>query len=177
MKLIPLNRIYKRRKFEVPHFAQVDDEDYDFLMQWNWFMVKCDHSQTHYARRNEYLGVINGRKKQITIHMHRVILDLKDKKFEIDHRDRDGLNNQKSNLRICQTKDNVKNINSRKNSTSKYLGVSWKSKNKKWVSQIKCGKVMHLGLYDKEEDAALAYNNAAIKHHGEFASLNIIPSN
>lgn len=109
---------------------------------------------------------------------------------EIDHEDHDPLNNLISNLRPASHQQNSQNTSSRKNVTSKYLGVSLTSKSHKhtlksgdiknyihtyWQSQLSVnGKHNHLGYFKTEEAAALAYNEAAKIHFKEFAHLNII---
>lgn len=155
MKQIPLTQ---------GKFALVDDEDYEYLNQWKWYAVN-DHKMW-YAIRNVK---INHRKT--TIKMHRIIMNPSIKE-QIDHKDRDGLNNQKHNLRICNNSQNHMNIKSR--AKSGYKGVYWHVISKKWVAQIKTDKVYHLGLFITKELAALAYNKAAEELFGEFAYLNPI---
>lgn len=92
----------------------------------------------------------------------------------VDHIDRNKINDRIENLRAATKSDNQKNTTSRKNSISKYLGVSM-CQGKYWRAQIKIAdKNKHLGLFPTEEAAALAYNEAAKAHNGEFASLNHI---
>lgn len=87
------------------------------------------------------------------------------------------MNNNIENLRAASRSQNGKNIESLKNSSSKYLGVSWYNAYNKWRVQIANNQVIkHVGYYLSEEAAALAYNEAAIRLHGEFANLNIIHS-
>ncbi len=108
--------------------------------------------------------------------MHRQIMGVTNEKCDVDHKDRNGLNNQRSNLRICSRSNNSKNRTSRKNSSSKYLGVHFhkqKGKNSKWVAQIFVdGAPIYLGRFTIEADAARCYDVAALKYHGEFANLN-----
>lgn len=94
---------------------------------------------------------------------------------EIDHEDRNTLNNRIENLRAATRCENVRNRGSYKNSLSKYVGVT-KGKNKaKWMAAGSIdGKRKHIGVFETEEAAALAYNNFAVRHYKEFASLNII---
>ena len=170
MKLIPLTQ---------GKFTQVDDEDYDYLMQWKWYALKSH--QTYYAMR---YGKENGKEKRVI--MHRVIMKTPEE-LVVDHKDHDGLNNQKSNLRNCTAINNGKNRIPWINSSSKYLGVfvlestriSKNGRVRKYnyiTSALKIGeKLMRLGVFKTEEDAAFAYNEAAKIHHGEFASLNILP--
>ena len=91
-----------------------------------------------------------------------------------DHKDLDTFNNVPSNLRECSSSQNMMNRDKfRKNSSSKYKGVSFYKSSGKWHAKITANKkVYHLGDYILETDAALAYNKAAIKYHGEFARLN-----
>lgn len=159
MKLIPLTQ---------SKFAKVDDEDYDFLMQWKWYASR-KHT-CYYAGRWE-----GSRANQQRFAMHRVLMKLIDKKLFVDHIDRDGLNNQKSNLRIATASQNMANRKSKTGSSSRFLGVSWKKANRNWCASIgKDNNHYHLGNFDSEEEAALAYNKKAIELHGEFANLNKI---
>lgn len=142
--------------------ALVDDEDFVRLNQWKW-LTNCNG----YAARNVTL---NGKCK--TIFMHRVITATPDG-FYTDHINGNILDNRKINLRVCTHRQNIRNAKSRKNSSSKYKGVSWCSARKKWAVYLKNENENFLiGRYKNEEDAALAYNEAAKKYFGEFARLN-----
>ena len=145
----------------------IDDADFDWLNQWNWFIMKTGNIS--YAARWDRTS---GSPKLIL--MHRIVLNIK-AGMVTDHIDKNGLNNQRYNLREATISQNAANINSQKNTTSKYLGVYWASNPKKWfVTLQKNKKNFYIGKYDNEEEAAKAYNEAAIKHHGEFANLNIL---
>ena len=88
-------------------------------------------------------------------------------------KDGDGLNNQKANLRICTRSQNKMNGKSYKNSSSKYKGIWWVKKNKKWRVRIRLNnKTIHLGYFKDETEAAKAYDSKAKELFGEFARLN-----
>ena len=106
------------------------------------------------------------------VYMHREVMRVTDDRV-VDHRYHNCLDNRKEFLRICTKGQNGMNKSSHLDSKSKYLGVS--PKDNRFMSQItKDGKTHYLGLYINEIDAALSYNDAAIKYHGEFANLNNI---
>lgn len=145
--------------------ALVDDEDYNFINQFKWYVTKRKY--THYAMNDR---MKNG-KRNVMI-MHRIIMKTP-AGLITDHRDQNGLNNQKSNLRICTKAENAWNRKPHPNSSSKYLGVSFSSRYKKWVAEININYThIYLGRYKDEIQAAQAYNEAALKYHGEFARIN-----
>jgi len=92
---------------------------------------------------------------------------------QIDHINGKTDDNRWSNLRICTQSQNKANSGKHKNNTSGYKGVCWRKDNKKWTAGI-CheGKRFHLGFFDDKEDAAMAYNKAAVELHGEFYHTN-----
>lgn len=138
----------------------VDLGDFDRVMQHRW--------SAHRAGRSWYAGTYFDGKY---MKMHRFILDAK-KGEEIDHINHDGLDNRRVNLRKCSHKQNT--MNKRKFlGTSKFKGVSWHSRDKRWaVSVYVDGKAKHLGSYKDEEAAAKAYDSAALKYFGDFAFIN-----
>lgn len=159
MKQIPLSQ---------GKFALVDDEDYEFLMQWKWYTYWSWN--TFYVARN---SSIKGGKKKCFLKIHRVILNVSDSNLYVDHIDGNGLNNQKSNLRVCTNSENSRNRGAQANNKSGFKGVCWYAKGSKWHAQITVNKNnVHIGYFDIKEDAAHAYNEAAKKYHGEFAKMN-----
>lgn len=151
-------------------FALVNDDDFEFLNQYSWHVLEGKH--TYYAVRAQRIGKCS-EGKQLSILMHRFILNAP-KGMEADHIDGNGLNNQRCNLRIATISQNRMNhIRKNPNSTSRFKGVSWNSNYKKWVATIQLNKKpIWLGSHIKEEDAAKAYDRAAIEHFKEFASPN-----
>jgi len=149
------------------HAAIVDAEDFDWLSQWNWIAHKDRH--TFYAVRNtsRKLG------KRQFIRMHRLIIN-PPKGIQVDHRDGNGLNNSRSNLRYATCQQNAYNRRPQKRSkSSKYKGVSWHKGDQKWHALIKYQQKLHfLGAYSSEYEAALAYNFAAFQYFGVFARMN-----
>lgn len=145
--------------------AIVDDLDFPYLSQFKWTALKGRN--TWYAVRNV---VIDGRTKMLL--MHRLLLDAPTG-LGVDHRDGDGLNNQRANLRLCNEQQNGQNRTLQSNNKSGYKGVSWDKRKRKWTARIKAhGKQPHLGYFDTAKDAARAYDAAALELHGEFARLN-----
>lgn len=146
------------------YVALVDDEDFDSVNQYKWSATKLGNN--FYAMRGQW---VDG--KYTTKYMHSMILDGK----EIDHIDHNGLNNQKSNLRLCTRSENSMNKTKRRGVSSIYKGVSFFKKGGKWMAQItSAGKSIYLGYFVCEIDAARAYNTKATELFGEFANLNQI---
>lgn len=157
----------KRIKLDKEKFAIVDDDDYEALNVLSWRVMK---------NRDKFYAVTKFNRDDLT-RMHRFILGVKnDDDRQVDHIDRDGLNNTRLNLRLCDNSSNMANRGKCKNKkTSIYKGVSWSKMMNKWWARIQKNKVgIGIGFFDFEEDAALAYNEMALELHGEFAVLNII---
>ena len=160
----------KEIKLTQGYVALVDVDDFEFLNQFKWH-VRDGNGHNKYAIKN-----ISVNNERIACRMHRVIMEAP-KGVEVDHIDHNGLNNQKSNLRLCSTSQNAMNRKAR--GSSKYLGVyivKIKGKNKTYEyfkAQINTnGKYKSLGYFKSEEIAAKTYDEAAKNYHGEFANLN-----
>lgn len=144
------------------YVALVDDEDYDELSQWKWTLHTsgCGHKA---AYRRE-----NGR----SIMMHRQILDAPDG-VEVDHIDRNPLNNTRANLRLATRKQNAANTGPKKVNRTGYKGVSLHKKTGLYVARIReNGRRICLGYRETPEEAAQLYDEAARRIHGPFAYLN-----
>lgn len=136
--------------------AQVSDEDYEYLMQWDWKKNSSGSRNVHYAVRYEWKDDGTGRKKNYCIMMHRVIAERAglDLSKLIDHIDRNGLNNQRDNLRSATNKENQENTGLPSNNTSGCKGVSWDKRSSKWRATIYHHKKrIYLGYFKNKEEA------------------------
>lgn len=172
MKAIELSRkSIKSEKF----YAIVDDEDFEYLNTFRWSLT-YNKAGNKYATCHDKTKKTKCGKYSAKIKMHRMILKLTDSKILCDHIDGDGLNNQKSNLRIANRTQNARNRSANKNSSSKYIGVSAHTQHgkTKWCARIQKGeKQKYLGIFETQQEAAIAYDNAAKILYGEFAKINI----
>lgn len=110
--------------------------------------------------------------------MHRFILDLKKEDPDVDHKDGNGLNNQRSNLRTATRAQNARNRRIRTDNTSGFKGVTWRKDLGKWNAFIEIKtKRIHLGYFTDPMEAACAYDMAAVKYFGEFAHCNFAMPN
>lgn len=145
--------------------AVVDDEDYENLSSFRWHYAGAGYA----ARRR--LKAEGGYDK--ILYMHRVILGQPDG-LDVDHINGNKLDNRRENLRAVTHQQNMLNWNGRSgSSTSKYRGVSWDKCRNLWKAQIQVkGVNAFIGRFTTEDEAALAYNEQAIKHFGAFARPN-----
>jgi len=156
MKTIELNKGFT---------ALIDDDDYELVSRYKWYVQKVCYC--YYAIAHS--KTVNG--KRTTLRMHRLITGV-NIGTQVDHINHDGLDNTRGNLRTCTQSENQQNKRS-KNGTSKYKGVHLRNGSKKWRSSIRVSKkLIDLGCFTSETEAAIAYNTAAIKYFGEFACLN-----
>jgi len=148
------------------HVATVDKEDYIELMKYSWYAFW--NGAQWYARTN----IKNSEGKHRGILMHRFLLSAEKGDF-VDHRNLDGRDNRRKNIRLCTQQQNTFNKKPRKNSSSRYKGVYWCKDKKRWkASASLSGKVYGLGSFKCEVAAARVYDRFAIEHHGDFVRLN-----
>lgn len=152
------------------HVTIVDDEDFDQLSKHRWKIFKVKGVPKYAARTT-------GARGMKTILMHRQILQAVTG-IEVDHKDGNGLDNRRTNLRIATHRQNMANGPKKPKHgnppTSQFKGVYWNKERGKWQAQIARGDggVAYLGRFTLEEEAANAYDKKAIELFGEFARLN-----
>lgn len=141
--------------------AVIDAKDAPIVDRWNWCaMVR---SNTIYAYRYRTSGTKKG-----ALLLHRALMD-EPKGLDVDHRDGDGLNNRRSNLRAATHAENQRNQRLAKNNTSGFKGVTWHKARAKWQAQIVLnGRNHFLGYFRCQTAAAVAYAKASAEFHGEF---------
>lgn len=148
------------------HFAIVDDEDYDVLSKITWYSQKLKNGIFYAARK-----IIVGERERM-VYMHRFIMNTPDG-METDHRNGDGLDNRKDNLRNCTHQQNGMNRTKQSNNHSGFKGVCWDGYHQKWLAQIQTnGKRKRIGTFNDKKEAARAYEAEAKRLHGEFARVN-----
>lgn len=151
----------------------VDERDYEWLSQHRWSFCRSTGKDGYAVR----IGLVNG--ERVKISMHREVflrhsgIDKDELEF-VDHRNTNKLDNRFENLRNASKVDNGGNRGANKNNKSGFKGVDIHDKKRGvWRAQIAYkGKKINLGYYATPEEAALAYNNAAVEYFGEFANLN-----
>lgn len=147
--------------------ALVDDEDFEYLSQWKW-----SYHNGGYAVRRQHLPSTRKHQLYKMILMHRAIMNPSSDK-DVDHINRNKLDNRRSNLRVCSDSENLHNSKLRVDSKSGYKGVSWYKAYKKWVANIQLdGRLKFLGYFESPEAAARAYDEASLERFGEFARPN-----
>jgi hypothetical protein len=166
--------------FEIPltqgQVAIVDDVDAD-LANVKWCAQKNHKSNVFYASR----GIKTPRGQRLE-QMHRVILERMIgrplcKGEIVDHVDENGTRNVRSNLRLANHKQNMRNRGAYSVNSSGFKGIGWDKQNKKWRARIRAnGKLIHLGLFDDPAKAHAAYCEAARKYHGQFANFGTVQS-
>lgn len=149
-------------------FALVDLADWDHLSQVKWCAMGPTTSGRYYAVRRQ-----NGTGK--TIYMHRYIMGAS-KSETVDHKENPGLDNRRSNLRICTQQQNTMNRSIDRRSKSGFKGVSFHRAYGRWEAYLHVDwRKRCIGFYDSAEEAARAYDIAAFARFGEFAKLNFDP--
>jgi hypothetical protein len=150
-------------------YTLVDDDDYPILSLHTWW-----YGSNGYVVTNIKVDVYT---YKFNIPMHTVLLGKNDI-FVVDHINGNSLDNRRCNLRLCTHKQNCWNRRANIKSTSQYKGVFLVKKTGKWRTQIKYqGKIVSIGNFDNELEAARAYDNKAKLYYGEYARLNLGENN
>lgn len=167
---------YRRRKYGYSfrrmylgegEWTILDQQDYYRLGHLKWCVVGYDEHiyAARLIRKTEF-----GRIK--SVYLHREIMSAP-KGFLVDHRNGNGLDNRRANLRLATHRQNSCNRPKKKNTSSRFIGVCFIKRRKRWMAGIKLHrKSIFLGYFKDEIDAARVYDAAAKKYHGEFARLN-----
>ncbi len=171
MKLITWREYYllvmKKIKLNKDYFTLVDEEDFDFLSQWNWYVKDNGCGNLYVVRQDKH-------KKEYS--MHRVLMEVSDENIHVDHKNGNGLDNRRLNLRTCSNHKNRFNCKINKRNTTGFKGVREK-KGKRLKKPYQAGvvynrKYYHLGYFKSAEEAGSAYDIKAKELFGEFARLN-----
>lgn len=144
-----------------------DNIDHDLISAYHWYLFKNGNS--FYA-----MSTLTNRPNGKAILMHRLIMDITNSKVLIDHKNQNGLDNTRDNLRVATKAQNSMNSKIFNTNSSGYRGVDVIDQQRNMFRariSIK-GKNIHIGCFKTAIDAAMAYNAAAISVFGEFACLN-----
>jgi hypothetical protein len=169
---MPRQPIYHYEHIELPltrgYSAIVDLDCPNMILECAW--------RPTFSRRRCYAVTSLKAKPARTVTLHRYLMPTAI--ADIDHIDGDGLNNRMNNLRACTRTQNMANMGANAGGTSAFRGVCWNKQRGKWQAQLgaagSCGKrVIHLGRFDNEEEAARAWDEAALEHYDPaFLRLN-----
>lgn len=150
-----------------PNPCLIDHEKFPVYQQYKWYMMDTGYVKTTVKINNQH----------IFLHQHILgVLTIKQGNQQIDHINGKPFDNRLSNLRLCTISQNhQRQQKTVYKTTSKYKGVFYNKFRRYWSAAIYNPNRLHLGCFKTELEAAIAYNNAAIKYFGEFARLNDLP--
>lgn len=160
--------------------TEIDDTDFNCLFDY-WLpdgaktqLRICDLNwHVHTPPHTQYARAGFSSKPRRFVHLHRLLTEAPPH-FIADHKDRNGLNNKQSNLRLVSARESRLNTR-KKTAKNRYRGVYWNKREQRWYARITNeGKTVWLGSFTDEIKAAKTYNEAAIRLHGDFAELNVV---
>jgi len=168
MKTVPL---YGKKA--AARVVRVDDGDYELVIQYRWNVTEKERVGARgRVRKQGPYAITNYQRpdgRRTMIYMHKLITGWP----RTDHRNHDGLDNQRENLRDATVGQNTANQLPQEGTSSAFKGVSWDRVNRRWLVHVTWDhRQHHVGRFDSEEEAARAYDAAAIGLFGEFAYLN-----
>lgn len=144
----------------------IDDEDEELVTKYRWYGLKSTLS-TSYAVTCLY------KPKKTTVYMHRLIMGVTDPRIKIDHINGNGLDNRRTNLRLCTQEQNMRNRGKMRRNTSGYKGVFWSKTRGNWTASIRVfGKLKYLGAFATPQEADEAYKIASRKYFKEFSPVD-----
>jgi len=145
-------------------YFTIDERDFKKISQFRWYAV--------FDGYNWYVATtIRVGNKRRLLKIHTLIMNTP-RGMEVDHKDNNGLNNSRSNLRVCTHQKNCLNRRNRKDNSSGFKGVSWSIRNKKWVARIQVnGKRFNLGYFNSKEKANEIYIKNSKKYHKEYSKV------
>lgn len=160
--MIPCHQCWMEIELTQGKVARIDDADWPLVAPYSWYAAFTTGGWYAHA------APLDGDRSKTKIKMHNLIAGTK----WVDHRDLNGLNNRRENLRSCTNAMNQQNTLSRSGS-SRFKGVSWIKRKKRWAVAFRCnGRHHFVGYFADEEQAARAYDAAILPLAGEFARLN-----
>ncbi len=143
----------------------VDASDYESLMKFKWY-ARRDGGKWYAARGQRMNG------KSTTVYMHRTLMR-PTAGMQVDHRDGDGLNNTRLNIRLATSSQNHCNQRLSRRNTSGYKGIWWHKRDRLWAATIRVArKRIHLGYFKEKDNAYKAYCEASKKYHGEYGRVS-----
>lgn len=151
------------------HVLLFDEQDRSIVDQYLWYAIPF--GRIRYAK-----GRLKSKERKsnygFDAYLHRLLLN-PPKGLVVDHRNHNGLDNRRANLRLCTRQENTANQAKRsREASSRFKGVNCRTPGR-WIAQIAVKQQRkYLGTFATEEDAARAYDRAAREHFGEFAYLN-----
>jgi hypothetical protein len=148
-------------------YAIIDECEYHFAAQWSWRFVPIHDGYSHVVAAIKIRGMGN---KRHTVKLHRLIMN---SAVQLDHINRNPLDNRRRNLRECNFSQNKSNSEIRRDNTSGYIGVHLNKRDGVWVARVSYNrKRIFLGRFTSPEEAAIARDLKALELHKEFAVLN-----